>query len=183
MSNEIGKVVKHLVAPTTYTVVDDVCSIDVDTSSGGITTINLQPINISEVRRKIYVNDVGNNASVGKIILQANGGNLINNGTSLVLEVDGISAEIEIADRSKFIANLSTDDNSPPIPPINDKNFVLHQTVNATIWNVPHNLNKRCAVQVVDDLFNEIEAGIFWSDNNEVIVTLNKPSTGWVYCN
>lgn len=183
MSNEIGKVVKHLVAPTTYTVVDDVCSIDVDTSSGGITTIKLQPINISEVRRKIYVNDVGNNASVGKIILQASGGNLINNLPSLTLEINGISAEIEIADRSKFIANLSTDDNAPPVPPVNDKNFVFHQTVNATVWNVTHNLNKRCSVQVVDDLFNEIEAAIFWSSNNEVIITFNNPTTGWVYCN
>lgn len=183
MSNEIGKVVKHLIAPTTYTVVDDVCSIDVDTSSGGITIINLQPINISEVRRKIYVNDVSNNASVGKIIIQANGGNLINNGTSLTLEIDGISAEVEIADRNRFIANLSTDDNSPPVPPINDKNFVMHQTVNTSIWSVPHNLNKRCAVQVVDNLFNEIEASISWVDDNEVTVTLNKPSMGWVYCN
>ena len=64
-----------------------------------------------------------------------------------------------------------------------DKNYVLNINVPATTWNVPHNLNKRCSVQVLDDAFNEVEASVHWSDNNEVIVTFNKPTTGWVYCN
>jgi hypothetical protein len=65
----------------------------------------------------------------------------------------------------------------------NDKNYVLNQNVASSVWNVPHNLNKRCSVQVVDEFFNEIEAAIFWSDNNEVIVTFNSPRKGYVYCN
>ena len=65
----------------------------------------------------------------------------------------------------------------------NDKNFVMQQSVAAVLWSVPHNLNKRCAVQIVDNSFNEIEAKIHWVNNNEVEITFNSPTTGYVYCN
>lgn len=175
-----GRVVKRLVAPTVYSVMNDVASIDVDTSSGGTTIIKLQPIDISEVRKHLYINDISNNASVGNIIIQCSGGNLINNAPSLILNSNGIIADIEVADRSRFIANLNNDE---PTPPLNDKNFVYQQTVNSVSWNVPYNLGKRCAVQVLDNNFDEIEAKIHWVSDNEVIVTLNKPQMGWVYCN
>jgi hypothetical protein len=48
---------------------------------------------------------------------------------------------------------------------------------------VPHNLGKKCAVQVVDNSGNEIVGDIQWTDNNNVTVTFNTAITGFVYCN
>jgi len=62
-------------------------------------------------------------------------------------------------------------------------NFVFTQIIPATVWVVNHNLNKRCAVQVIDNTFTEVEAEILWNDNNTVTVTFNSNSTGYVYCN
>lgn len=62
-------------------------------------------------------------------------------------------------------------------------NFVFVQNVPATTWTVVHNLNKRCAVQVVDIFFHEIEADILWDSDNQVTITLNNPEAGYVYCN
>ena len=70
-----------------------------------------------------------------------------------------------------------------PIAGGGDNNYVLHITTGALVWSVPHNLDKRCSVQVVDNSFNEIEASVKWIDNNEVEIHFNKPTTGWVYCN
>ena len=64
-----------------------------------------------------------------------------------------------------------------------DKNYVHTQSVSAITWNVAHNLNKRCSVQVVSDTFEEIEASITWVDNNNVVVVFNTSTTGYVYCN
>ncbi|MCI4444126.1 MAG: hypothetical protein JHC39_11555 [Lentimicrobium sp.] len=64
-----------------------------------------------------------------------------------------------------------------------NSNFVFTQIIPATVWVVNHNLNKRCAVQVIDNTFTEVEAEILWNDNNTVTVTFNSNSTGYVYCN
>lgn len=178
--NQVGKVTKYLVAPTTYNVSNDVDVIEVNTSSGGVTTIYLQTITIGSPRKPVYINDNSNNASVGNIIVIATGGNKINNAPSITLDSNGVSAQIVIADRSRFIANLNGDS---PVPPTPDKNFVFVQGLPNVTWFVPHNLNKRCAVQVVDNAFNEIEAEILWVDDNNVTITLNSAETGYVYCN
>jgi len=91
--------------------------IDVDTSSGGLTTLyipNIVQNGYDQVPKKIYINDVSNNASVGKITVVCIGGNTINNAPSIVLETNGVSAEIEIADRTRYLANLNTDDAPTP---------------------------------------------------------------------
>lgn len=180
--DNVAKNVLKLVAPANYNVSYDVDIIEVDTSSGGITNINLQKIFISYGRKTLYISDRSNNASRGNIIINTTGGNLVNNNSSLVLSVDGIVAEVNVADTNRFIANLSTDEATPP-PVSGDKNFVMNQNVSAVLWSVPHNLNKRCAVQVLDNSFNEIEAEIHWVNDNEVEVRFNKPKVGWVYCN
>lgn len=64
-----------------------------------------------------------------------------------------------------------------------DNNYVHTQNTPATVWNVAHNLGKKCAVQVTDNDGNEIVANIKWTDNNNVIITFNSPTTGFVYCN
>ena len=64
-----------------------------------------------------------------------------------------------------------------------DNNYVHTQAVANTTWNVPHNLGKRCSVQVVDNLGNEIVGSIQWIDDNNVTVTFKTAITGFVYCN
>jgi hypothetical protein len=64
-----------------------------------------------------------------------------------------------------------------------DKNYVHTQSVASATWNVAHSLGKRCSVQVVNDTFEEIEASITWTDDNNVVVTFNSATTGYVYCN
>lgn len=64
-----------------------------------------------------------------------------------------------------------------------DNNYVHNQAVASTTWNVPHNLGKKCAVQVVDNLGNEIVGDIQWIDNNNVTVTFNTAVAGFAYCN
>ncbi len=64
-----------------------------------------------------------------------------------------------------------------------DNNFVHNQAVASDTWNVPHNLGKKCSVQVVDTTGNEIIGDIQWVDNNNVVVRFNTPITGFVYCN
>lgn len=109
--------VRRLVAPVTYMVLDIDDMIDVDTSSGGLTTLyipNIVQNGYDQVPKKIYINDVSNNASVGKITVVCIGGNTINNLPQIVLDSNGVSAEIEIADRTRYIANLNTDDSPAP---------------------------------------------------------------------
>lgn len=109
--------VRRLVAPITYMVLDIDDMIDVDTSSGGLTTLyipNIVQNGYDQVPKKIYINDVSNNASVGKITVVCIGGNTINNLPQIVLDSNGVSAEIEIADRTRYIANLNTDDSPTP---------------------------------------------------------------------
>ena len=66
---------------------------------------------------------------------------------------------------------------------LSDISYVHAQTVPATVWNVNHNLNTKCAVQVVDSSGNQIVAQIDWIDNNNVQVSFNIPAAGFVYCN
>lgn len=214
----IGKIIVKLVAPIIYNVTNDVDFIEVDTSSGGTTRINLQKILPSDARKIVYISDISNNASVGNIEIYATSGNLINNAGFITLNADGIIAEVVIGNTNKFIANLSTDvsvttdghtiqDNGSDLPQrqnlnfvggiitddalnnativdfASDKNFVFEQLINSLVWSVPHNLNKKCSVQVLDTNLNEIETKIRWVNNNEVEVTLNKAQMGWVYCN
>jgi len=178
--NGAGLVIKKLVAPTTYSVSQDVTSIDVDTSSGGVTTIILQTIHASYGQRRFFISDKSNNASVGNIILVCSGGNLINNAPSLILDNDGIVAEVVVADQSNYIANLNTDD---VIPVTGDKNFVHNQVVASNSWTVTHNLQKKCAVSVTDSLGNEIVGKVHYDSINQVTIDFNKSITGYVYCN
>lgn len=71
-----------------------------------------------------------------------------------------------------------------PKPPVDgDKNFVHTQSTSSTTWTVIHNLNKKCAVQVVDTSGNEIVGSIQWINDNSVVVSFNTATTGYVYCN
>ncbi len=112
---DIGNYVKTLISPVTYVVMDNISRIDVDTSSGFPTIITLQPIDGNSIRGKIYVNDISDNAGTGNIIIQCSGGNLINNAPFITLDIDGDGAEIEIVDKTRFLANLNSDTLNPSV--------------------------------------------------------------------
>lgn len=86
--------------------------IDVDSSNGLPTIVKLQPIDPANGHITVYINDYGNNCSVGTITVVASGGNLINGQPTLVLNTDGVGAEISISDQRNFIACLNNDSQS-----------------------------------------------------------------------
>jgi hypothetical protein len=105
------KNVKRLSTPINYMFGSEDDVLDIDTT-GGIANIYLPNIIQSGallVRKRIYINDVGNNASVNNINIITLGGDKVNGLSSLALADNGISTEIVITNRTEYIANLSTD--------------------------------------------------------------------------
>lgn len=66
----------------------------------------------------------------------------------------------------------------------NDKNFVFTQSVSTISVNVPHNLNKYCSVEIVDNITLE-SIDVFWKyiDLNNILVAPQVPITFKVICN
>jgi hypothetical protein len=64
-----------------------------------------------------------------------------------------------------------------------DKNYVHLQSIASTTWNIPHNLDKLCSIQIVDNSNNEITGDINWVDKNNVTITFNTAIAGKALCN
>lgn len=107
-----GIISRLVVGGGTYAVLHNETQIDVDNSNGLPTIIKLQPIDPSLGQCTVYINDYGNNSSVGNITVVASAGNLINGQPTLVLDTDGIGAEISVSDQRNFIASLNNDSQS-----------------------------------------------------------------------
>ena len=104
------KNIKRLTTPIDYMFGSEDDVLDIDTT-GGVANIYLPNIVQSgslQVRKRIYINDVGANASVNNINIIGIDGDRVNDLAVLVLNVNSISAEILIANRTEYIANLST---------------------------------------------------------------------------
>lgn len=148
----------------------------------GAVTFNLLPI--SELNGfwglLIVLSDYTGNSATNNITVNATGGNTINGvtGSTLTINSNGNSIVLQPISDNQWIAFSNGGSGGS-----SDKNYVYTQVVPATTWTVNHNLNKRCAVQVIDNTFNEVEAQILWNDNNTVTITTNSPATGFVYCN
>lgn len=73
----------------------------------------------------------------------------------------------------------------PPIPTpgTGDKTYPWHQEIALQVWTVPHNLGKRPAVSVTDDLGNEVVADVRYLSDDIVQITHGRPETGWAYFN
>tara|TARA_R110002072_G_C7945891_1_gene532838 strand:- start:33 stop:758 length:726 start_codon:yes stop_codon:yes gene_type:complete len=65
----------------------------------------------------------------------------------------------------------------------NDKNFVHNQTVPSTSWQVTHNLNKYCAVDVVSASGDIIYPNVEYTSLNTVTITFSSNQTGFAYFN
>lgn len=150
----------------------------------GAVTFNLLPIAQigSLLGFTIIISDYTANSSVNSITINATGGNTINgvSGSSVVINTNGKSLSLQPISPTQWIAFAT---NGAGGGGGGDKNFVFTQVTPLSSWTVLHNLDKRCAVQVVDNAFNEVEAEIIWNNNNQVTVNFNSPTTGQVYCN
>jgi hypothetical protein len=115
--------VTRLIAPISYILSGDDDMINVDTSSGGLTTIYLPNItqNGLALNGKTYIiNDVSNNASVGNINIVCIGGDTINNFPAIALITDGIAINIIQADRTRYLGttNVAGGTSLPNLIPI-----------------------------------------------------------------
>lgn len=66
---------------------------------------------------------------------------------------------------------------------INDKNYVHTQAVASQVWEVKHNLDKYCAVTVVDSAGNVVVGDIVYIDTNNVRITFTASFSGKAYFN
>ena len=60
-------------------------------------------------------------------------------------------------------------------------NFIFEQAIASDTWVINHNLNKKPVVNLVDSSGRGFEAYREYPSNNQVIVRLNAPTTGYAY--
>jgi len=77
-----------------------------------------------------------------------------------------------------FISILTYDTNLT-----SDKNFVWTQSVLESTWQVTHNLNKYCSVEVVNDTNDIIYPNIEYTSPNTVTITFSTPQKGQAFFN
>lgn len=65
----------------------------------------------------------------------------------------------------------------------NDKNYVHTQAVASQVWEVKHDLDKYCAVTVVDSAGNVVVGEIVYIDTNNVRLTFAASFSGKAYFN
>lgn len=164
-----------------------------DTSSGAINLIlpkisdiinfnSRSGFNLGGSIFNLTVTDISNNASVNNITINTNSGEIFSNNISnLVINQNNGNVTVKPISDTLWNANFTYTTSGGGGG--NDKNFVYQQITNASSWVVNHNLDKRCAVQIVDNDFQEIIGNITWLNNNTVKVEFNSAITGYVYCN
>lgn len=59
--------------------------------------------------------------------------------------------------------------------------FVFVQAVPDTVWTIPHNLDKRPSITIVDSGDNVVEGQEVYVDNNNVILNFEAAFTGKAY--
>jgi hypothetical protein len=67
--------------------------------------------------------------------------------------------------------------------PVADKNYVHTQGSPASTWVINHNLNKKCAVSVVDSAGTSVFGNIRYINLNTVEITFSAPFSGEAFCN
>jgi hypothetical protein len=96
--------------PITYVVRDNDDILNVDTTLGVVTLVfaNIRGSGFNLIQKQYYVNDIGNNASINNIILQATGGDQINNNASFPLTTNGASIQVQISSQTEWLASGDT---------------------------------------------------------------------------
>ena len=81
-------------------------------------------------------------------------------------------------EKDYFISILTYDTNLT-----SDKNFVWTQSAAESTWQVTHNLNKYCSVDVVNDTEDIIYPNIEYTSLNTVTITFSTPISGQAFFN
>ncbi len=66
---------------------------------------------------------------------------------------------------------------------VGDKTWIHDQFTPATVWTIPHPLNKRPSVTVVDTAGTVVEGVIDYIDDNLLTITFNYPFSGYATLN
>ena len=64
-----------------------------------------------------------------------------------------------------------------------DKNFVFTQAASSAVWTVTHDLNKYCAVSVVDTAGTVVNGRVEYDSLNQVTITFSAAFSGQAFCN
>jgi hypothetical protein len=171
---------KLLTGPLNYVTRDTDDILNVDTTLGPVTIVlpNIKNSGYMIRPKTFYINDVGGQASVNNITIEATGGDQINTSSFVIIDKDDGSGSININSRTEW---LLTGDGVSQAG--GDANYVHVQGAPIMVWNVLHNLNKRCAVSVVDNSGKSIKGVVQYVNDNQVNIEFNRPFTGSVYCN
>ena len=96
-----------------------------------------------------------------------------------LVEIEGVAATLVV--REAVIDVVSVAEQGPPGGSF--ASYTHTQASALAVWTVPHNLNRKPGVTVVDNLDQRIEPDVAYVDMNTVRVSHGTALTGKVYCN
>ena len=64
-----------------------------------------------------------------------------------------------------------------------DHSFIWDQGMPAAVWTIPHNLNRRPSITVVNSSFGVVCGQMDYIDDNTITITFSAPFSGKAYLN
>ena len=99
---------------------------------------------------------------------------------------DGVVNNVKLKGKGNFIDVSQTIPNQVDFNVVNiptDANFIFNQSIPATTWNITHNLDKFCSVEVVSSS-NVIKYGnVTYNNTNSLTITFSAAFSGKAYFN
>jgi len=99
---------------------------------------------------------------------------------------DGVVNNVKLKGKGNFIDVSQTIPNQVDFNVVNiptDANFIFNQSIPATTWNITHNLDKFCSVEVVSSS-NVIKYGnVTYNNTNSLTITFSAAFSGKAYLN
>lgn len=86
-----------------------------------------------------------------------------------------------LADKIKQMTDTPTESSS--LSGGGDKNYEFNQLSPKKIWNIPHGLNKRPSVTIVDSGGTEVKGDVKYDDNNNATISFTAAFAGIAYLN
>lgn len=101
-------------------------------------------------------------------------------------QLDGTINNVKLKGKGNFIDISQTITNQVDFEVVNiptDANFIFNQSIPATTWNITHNLDKFCSVEVVSDS-NVVKYGnVTYINSNSLTITFSAAFSGKAYLN
>lgn len=103
-----------------------------------------------------------------------------------LIDNEGGVDTIKLKGKGNFIDISQTVTNQVDFEVVNiptDANFVFNQNIPSATWEIPHNLDKFCSVEVVSDS-NVVKYGnVTYTNSNSLTITFSAPFSGKAYLN